>query len=131
MSVLGDIERSAVLVPRQGAYFEADALAMIRKCIQKFTDEGRGDFALVAKELEKMIIDQIESENGLTRRYMNAAFAAAWVVVPSMPEAVMSDAEVATNSMDEERARFIGGWHGFNREAWTYNVQKSELSCLA
>ena len=72
MNVLGDIERSAVLVPRQGAYFEADALAMIRKCIQKFTDEGREDFTVVAKELEKMIIDQIESENGLTRRYMNA-----------------------------------------------------------
>ena len=72
MNLLGDIERSAVLVPRQGAYFEADALAMIRKCIQKFTDEGREDFTVVAKELEKMIIDQIESENGLTRRYMNA-----------------------------------------------------------
>ena len=72
MNVLGDIECSAVLVPSQGAYFEADALAMIRKCIQKFTDEGREDFALVAKGLEKMIIDQIESENGLTRRYMNA-----------------------------------------------------------
>ena len=72
MNLLGDIERSAVLVPRQGAYFEADALAMIRKCIRKFTDEGREDFTVVAKELEKMIIDQIESENGLTRRYMNA-----------------------------------------------------------
>ena len=72
MNLLGDIERSAVLVPRQGAYFEADALAMIRKCIRKFTDEGREDFALVAKELEEMIINQIESENGLTRRYMNA-----------------------------------------------------------
>ena len=72
MNLLGDIERSAVLVPRQGAYFEADALAMIRKCIRKFTDEGREDFALVAKELEEMIINQIESEEGLTRRYMNA-----------------------------------------------------------
>ena len=72
MNLLGDIERSAVLVPRQGAYFEADALAMIRKCIRKFTDEGREDFALVAKELEEMIINQIESENGLTRRYMKA-----------------------------------------------------------
>ena len=59
MNLLGDIERSAVLVPRQGAYFEADALAMIRKCIRKFTDEGREDFTVVAKELEKMIIDQI------------------------------------------------------------------------
>ena len=72
MNLLGDIERSAVLVPRQGAYFEADALAMIRKCIRKFTDEGREDFTLVAKELEKMIINQIESENGLIRRYMKA-----------------------------------------------------------
>ena len=72
MNLLGDIERSAVLVPRQGAYFEADALATIRKCIRKFTDEGREDFTVVAKELEKMIIDQIESENGLTRRYMKA-----------------------------------------------------------
>jgi len=72
MNVLGDIEYSAVLVPGQGAYFEANALAMIRKCSQKFTDEGREDFVLVAKELEEMIINQIESENGLTRRYMNA-----------------------------------------------------------
>ena len=72
MNVLGDIEYSAVLVPSQGAYFEANALAMIRKCRQKFTDEGREDFVLVAKELEEMIINQIESENGLTRRYMNA-----------------------------------------------------------
>lgn len=72
MNVLGDIELSAVLVPRQGAYFEANALAMIRKCNQKFTGEGREDFVLVAKELEEMIINQIESENGLTRRYMNA-----------------------------------------------------------
>ena len=72
MNVLGDIERSAVLVPRQGAYFEADALAMIRRCVQKFTDDGRADFVLVAKELEETIINQIESENGLTRRYMNA-----------------------------------------------------------
>lgn len=72
MNVLGDIERSAVLVPDQGAYFEAEALTMIKKCIQKFTDEGREDLTVVARELEKMIIDQIESENGLTRRYMNA-----------------------------------------------------------
>ena len=72
MNFLGDIERSAVLVPRQGAYFEADALAMIRRCVQKFTDDGRADFVLVAKELEETIINQIESENGLTRRYMNA-----------------------------------------------------------
>jgi len=72
MNVLGDVELSAVLVPDNSAYLEADALAMIRKCIQKFTDEGREDFTVVAKELEKMIIDQIESENGLTRRYMNA-----------------------------------------------------------
>ena len=33
---------------------------------------GHVDFTVVAKELEKMIIDQIESENGLTRRYMKA-----------------------------------------------------------
>ena len=72
MNVLGDVELSAVLVPDNSAYLEADALAMIRKCIQKFTDEGREDFTVVAKELEKMIIDQIESENGLTRRYMKA-----------------------------------------------------------
>ena len=72
MNVLGDIELSAVLVPRQGAYFEAVALVTIRSCVQKFTDEGRADFVLVAKELEETIIHQIESENGLTRRYMNA-----------------------------------------------------------
>ena len=72
MNVLGDVELSAVLVPDNSAYLEADALAMIRKCIQKFTDKGREDFTVVAKEIEKMIIDQIESENGLTRRYMNA-----------------------------------------------------------
>ena len=72
LNILGDVELSAVLVPDNSAYLEADALAMIRKCIQKFTDEGREDFTVVARELEKMIIDQIESENGLTRRYMNA-----------------------------------------------------------
>ena len=72
MNVLGDVELSAVLVPDNSAYLEADALAMIRKCIQKFTDEGREDFTVVAKELEKMIINQIESENGLIRRYMKA-----------------------------------------------------------
>ena len=72
MNFLGEIELSAEQNPLRCAYLEADVLAMIRKCIQKFTDEGREDFVLVAKELEEMIINQIESENGLTRRYMNA-----------------------------------------------------------
>ena len=72
MSILGNVELSAGQLPLRCAYFEADALRMIRKCIQKFTDEGREDFLTAAKELEQVIINQIESENGLTRRYMNA-----------------------------------------------------------
>lgn len=44
---------------------------MIRKCILKFTEEGCDDFLSAAKELEAMIINHIESENGLTRRYVN------------------------------------------------------------
>ena len=47
-------------------------MAMIRNAIKKFTTEERGDFISVARELEEMIINQIESDDGLTRRYMNA-----------------------------------------------------------
>ena len=43
---------------------------MARKAIKKFAEEGRGDFAAVARELEELIIRQIESEYGLIRRYM-------------------------------------------------------------
>jgi hypothetical protein len=52
------------------AYLEADALAMARRAVKKFAEEGRDDFLSVARELEEMLIDQIESEYGLTRRYM-------------------------------------------------------------
>lgn len=72
MNVLGNVEFSSALVPDHCAVLEADALSMTRKCIRKFTDEGRNDFISAAKELERTIIDQIESEDGLTRRYMNA-----------------------------------------------------------
>lgn len=72
MNVLGNVENASAVIPRQCAYLEADALAMIRKCIQVFTAERREDFVSVAKELEEVIINQIESDNGLTRRYMNA-----------------------------------------------------------
>ena len=72
MNVLGDIELASALVPRQCAYLEADALSMIREAIKKFTDERREDFVSIAKELEELIIRQIESEDGLVRRYMNA-----------------------------------------------------------
>ena len=72
MNVLGDVESSALLVPAYSAYLEADALSMLRKCVKKFTDEGKDDFAAAAKELEGMVVDQIESENGLTRRYLRA-----------------------------------------------------------
>ena len=39
-------------------HVDSDMKKTIRKCIRKFTDEGREDFALVAKELEEMIINQ-------------------------------------------------------------------------
>ena len=61
---------SAEQIPLRCAYLEADALAMARKAIKKFAEEGRGDFAAVARELEELIIRQIESEDGLIRRYM-------------------------------------------------------------
>ena len=70
MNALGDIELSAEQIPLRCAYLEADALAMARKAIKKFAEEGRGDFAAVARELEELIIRQIESEDGLIRRYM-------------------------------------------------------------
>ena len=72
MNVLGDIELASALVPRQCAYLEADALAMARKAVKKFSEDGREDFVSIAKEIEELIIRQIESENGLVRRYMNA-----------------------------------------------------------
>ena len=72
MNILGDVELVSAVIPRQCAYLEADALAMIRNAIKKFTTEERGDFISVARELEEMIINQIESDDGLTRRYMNA-----------------------------------------------------------
>lgn len=52
MNALGDIELSAEQIPLRCAYLEADALAMARKAIKKFAEEGRGDFAAVARELE-------------------------------------------------------------------------------
>ena len=70
MNALGDIELSAEQIPLRCAYLEADALAMARKAIKKFAEEGRGDFAAVARELEELIIRQIESEDGLIRRHM-------------------------------------------------------------
>ena len=72
MNVFGDVEHASALIPDQSAYLEADALSALKKCVKKFKDEGRDDFASAAKELEELMIDQIESENGLTRRYMNA-----------------------------------------------------------
>ena len=72
MNILGNAELEACLIPPHCAYLEADALTLFRKCGRKFRDEGRDDFAAVADELTKLMIDQIESENGLTRRYMRA-----------------------------------------------------------
>ena len=70
MNVLGNIELSSEQIPLHCAYLEADALAMARRAVKKFAEEGRDDFLSVARELEEMLIDQIESEYGLTRRYM-------------------------------------------------------------
>ena len=72
MNVLGEVECSSTLGPKHCAYLEADALAMTRKAIKKFAEEGRDDFVSTAKELEELVIRQIESEDGLTRRYMKA-----------------------------------------------------------
>ena len=72
MNVLGNVELSSEQIPLSCAYLEADALSMIRKAIKKFTDERREDYVSIAKELEELIIRQIESEDGLVRRYMNA-----------------------------------------------------------
>ena len=72
MNVLGDVELASAVIPRQCAYLEADALATTRKAIKKFDEEGREDFVSVAKELEELVIRQIESEDGLIRRYMKA-----------------------------------------------------------
>ena len=72
MNALGDIELSAEQIPLRCAYLEADALAMARKAIKKFSEEGREDFVSSAKELEELIIRQVESEDGLVRRYMRA-----------------------------------------------------------
>ncbi len=70
MNVLGNIELSSEQIPLRCAYLEADALAMDRKAVKKFAEEGRENFATVARELEELIIRQIESEDGLIRRYM-------------------------------------------------------------
>ena len=70
MNVLGNVELSSEQIPLSCAYLEADALSMLRKAIKKFTDERREDYVSIAKELEEMMIRQIESEDGLTRRYM-------------------------------------------------------------
>ena len=72
MNVWGNVELSSEQIPLRCAYLEADALSMIRMAIKKFTDERREDFVAIAKELEELIIRQIESEYGLTRRYMMA-----------------------------------------------------------
>ena len=72
MNVLGDVELASAIIPRLSAYLEADALAMDRKAIKKFSEEGLEDFVSIAKEIEGLIISQIESEDGLVRRYMNA-----------------------------------------------------------
>ena len=37
------------------------------------SEDGLEDFVSIAKEIEELIISQIESEDGLVRRYMNAA----------------------------------------------------------
>ena len=40
--------------------------------IQRMSEDGLEDFVSIAKEIEELIISQIESEDGLVRRYMNA-----------------------------------------------------------
>ena len=40
--------------------------------IQRMSENGLEDFVSIAKEIEELIISQIESEDGLVRRYMNA-----------------------------------------------------------
>ena len=72
MNVLGDVELASAIIPKLCAFLEADALAMARKAIKKFSEEGREDFVSSAKELEELIIRQVESEDGLVRRYMRA-----------------------------------------------------------
>lgn len=72
MNVLGNVELSSEQIPLHCAYLESDALAMARRAVKKFSEEGRDDFVSIAKEIEELIISQIESEDGLVRRYMNA-----------------------------------------------------------
>lgn len=70
MNIMGEIELLSPLTHSSTGGWEPRALTMVKAYHLKFTENGLHELAQRAEKFKNALIEQIESEHGLTRRYM-------------------------------------------------------------
>ena len=73
MNLIGEIELQSCTLHAPTAWWECNALSTLKEYRKRFTDTDRKSLAECAESFIAQLISQIESEQGLTRRYMHAA----------------------------------------------------------